>query len=84
MTIKSSANLNRRAVLIAAAGVAPALVFGQARAATLPPSAVGYQGAPKDGKQCDGCNLFIAPGSCKSVSGAISPKGWCKLWVKAG
>ena len=45
-------------------------------------TAVRYQESPKDGKQCDGCNLFVAPGSCKSVDGAISPTGWCALWVK--
>jgi hypothetical protein len=76
--------VNRRTVLLAAAGAAPLLALGAsgARAAGLPPTAVGYQDSPKDGRQCDGCNLFIAPNSCKSVSGKISPRGWCKLWVK--
>ena len=75
-------SVNRRTVLIAAAVAGPALVLGRAQAATLPQSAVAYQDSPKDGKQCDGCKLFVAPASCKSVSGSISPKGWCKLWVK--
>jgi len=43
---------------------------------------VRYQDSPKDGKQCDGCKLFIAPNACKTVDGAISPQGWCALWVK--
>jgi hypothetical protein len=76
--------LNRRALLLAAAGAAPLLAIGAsgARAAGLPQSAVGYQTSPKDGKQCDGCNFFVAPNSCKSVAGEITPTGWCKLWVK--
>ncbi len=84
MTNKMSSSVSRRTVLIAAASAAPMLVFGRAQAAGMPQSAVAYQASPKDGKQCDGCKLFIAPQSCKSVSGVISPKGWCKLWVKLG
>ena len=56
--------------------------LGSAQAGTLPQSAVAYQPTPKDGKQCDGCNLFIAPNACKSVSGEIKAEGYCKLWVK--
>jgi hypothetical protein len=78
------AAVNRRTVLRAAAGVAPLALLGagQAEAASMSPSAVGYQDSPKDGHQCDGCNLFIAPNACKTVKGEISPKGWCKIWVK--
>jgi len=76
--------LNRRALLLAAAGAAPLLAIGAngALAAGLPQSAVGYQASPKDGHQCDGCNFFVAPNACKQVSGDIAPAGWCKLWVK--
>ena len=45
-------------------------------------TAVRYQATPKDGKQCSGCNLFVAPNACKSVDGTIAPTGWCALWVK--
>jgi hypothetical protein len=82
MTSVSSKSVSRRTVLIAAAGVAPLFALGRAEAAQLPQAAVSYQASPKDGKQCDGCNLFVAPKSCKSVAGEISPTGWCKLWVK--
>ncbi|MGD0188937.1 MAG: high-potential iron-sulfur protein [Roseiarcus sp.] len=77
-------SINRRTVLLAAAGAAPLLAIGarSAMASGLPQAAVSYQASPKDGKQCDGCNLFVAPNSCKSVAGTISPNGWCKLWVK--
>jgi hypothetical protein len=73
---------DRRTILVAAAGAALAFGVTGARAAKMSQTAARYQPTPKDGKQCDGCSLFVAPGSCKSVDGAISPKGWCMLWVK--
>ena len=79
-----SARVSRRTILIAAAGAAPLLTLGAtgAKAAKLAQSAAKYQPTPKDGKQCDGCKLFVAPNACKSVAGEISPSGWCALWVK--
>jgi len=74
--------VNRRTILFAAVAAAPILAFGQAQAASLPQSAVGYRDSANNGKDCSGCNLFVAPSSCKTVSGTISPSGWCKLWVK--
>ncbi|MBV9289376.1 MAG: high-potential iron-sulfur protein [Hyphomicrobiales bacterium] len=81
---ENSANITRRTVLLAAAGAAPLLALGatSADAAKLAQKAVRYQDSPKDGKRCDGCNLFVAPNACKSVDGTISPSGWCALWVK--
>ena len=79
-----SVGVSRRTVLIAAAGAAPILAMSAtgAKAAKLSQTAAKYQDSPKDGKQCDGCKLFVAPSSCKSVDGTISPKGWCALWIK--
>ena len=79
-----SARVSRRTVLIAAAGAAPLLAVSAtgAKAAKLAQSAAKNQPTPKDGKQCDGCKLFVAPNACKSVAGEISPSGWCALWVK--
>jgi hypothetical protein len=78
-----SARQTRRTVLIAAVGAVPLLALGVTAAeAKLAQSAVKYQDSPKDGKQCDGCKLFVAPSSCKTVDGTISPSGWCALWVK--
>jgi hypothetical protein len=84
MTDLNGKGLNRRALLLGAAGAAPLLAIGAsgAKAAVLPQAAVAYQDSPKNGQQCDGCGLFIAPNSCKSVAGVISPTGWCKIWVK--
>jgi len=79
-----SKGVNRRALLLAAAGAAPLLAVGTngAKAAKLPQAAVAYQDSPKNGQQCDNCGVFIAPNSCKTVTGVVSPTGWCKIWVK--
>jgi hypothetical protein len=58
-----------------------ALTSGSAEAKTAQ-AAVKHQATPKDGKQCDACNFFIAPNSRKIVDGEIAPTGWCALWVK--
>jgi hypothetical protein len=70
-------NVRRGAMLLAAAGGAPLLALGAgaAKAAGLPQTAVAYQTTPKDGKQCDQCNFFVAPASCKLVAGDIAPSG---------
>ena len=75
--------VSRRTILIAAAGATAlmTLISGSAEA-KMAQSAVKYQPTPKDGKECSGCNLFIAPNSCKSVAGDIAPTGWCSIWVK--
>ena len=79
----NTSGISRRTVLLATAGAAPllALTGGQARA-KIAQTAVHYQATPKDGKQCDGCNFFMAPNGCKLVDGDIAPTGWCALWVK--
>jgi hypothetical protein len=75
--------VSRRTVLIAAAGAAPlvALMSSEAQA-KMAQAAVHYQPDPKEGKQCDGCNFFVAPNACKMVDGDIAATGWCALWVK--
>jgi hypothetical protein len=81
-TCKNS-GVNRRTVLIAAVGAAPLLALtGGPAQAKMAQTAVHYQPDPKDGKQCDACNFFVAPNSCKLVDGDIAATGWCALWVK--
>jgi hypothetical protein len=79
----NTSGVSRRTVLLAAAGAAPvlALTGGQAQA-KIAQTAVHYQASPKDDHQCDGCNFFMPPSSCKLVDGDIAPTGWCALWVK--
>lgn len=47
------------------------------------PGLVGYQPTPKGNQRCDNCKLWEPPASCQSVSGAISPQGWCNIYAKA-
>ena len=82
MSIGASKSITRRALLAAAAGAAPLLTLGSAESAQMSPSSVSYQASPKDGKKCSDCTLFVAPRACKTVSGDISPDGWCKLYIK--
>jgi hypothetical protein len=80
---RAKGGFNRRTVLIAVAAAAPALALSARPAqAKLAQTAVKYQTTPKDGKQCDGCNFFLAPNACKTVDGEISPTGYCLLWAK--
>ncbi len=75
--------VSRRTVLLGAAAAAPALMLTTGGAeAKLAQAAVKYQTDPKDGHQCDACNFWVPPNSCKTVDGDISPTGWCLLWVK--
>ncbi len=75
--------MSRRTVLIGVAGALPLIALGATGAqAKMAQNAVRYQDTPKDGKQCSGCNLFIAPNACKTVDGKIAPTGWCVIWVK--
>ena len=78
-------SLNRRAMLLAAAGAAPMWVLsssGSQAAASMSPTAVAYQDQPNGDKECDNCTFFVAPNACKTVDGEINPKGWCKIYSK--
>jgi hypothetical protein len=62
-----------------------------AAAANLSKAAVGYRDVPSaQGKVCAQCVYYIprtgnAPlGSCKLVTGAINPGGWCDVWAPLG
>ncbi len=75
--------LNRRNLLLAAAGSVPLLALGVAPAeAKIAQAAVAYQNTPNGDKECDNCNFFVAPNACKTVDGEINPKGWCKIYNK--
>jgi hypothetical protein len=79
---RNKSGVSRRTALIAA-GAAPLLaVMSREAQAKIAQKAAQYQTSPKDGHQCDGCSFFVAPNSCKTVDGEISPTGWCALWVK--
>ena len=77
---------SRRSLLkaaVGAVGVVSLFVAGvRDAAAKVSPAAVGYQGSPKGSQKCSNCRLFEPPAACKSVSGPISPEGWCRIWAK--
>ena len=79
------ASITRRTLLASAAvaGSVPILGLGVNPAmAKVSQAAVAYQDKPKGDQSCVNCSLFEAPSSCKTVDGAISPDGWCRIWAK--
>lgn len=78
-------NLSRRSVLRGGI-LATCAGFFVAAAAAAPPEAklaqeqVSYQPSPKGERKCSGCVNYEGNGSCRVVSGSISPDGWCRLW----
>jgi hypothetical protein len=75
--------ISRRSALIAGATSFVAMIPNRASAGVkVSQSAVQYQASPKDGRDCDDCSNFVSPSGCKLVDGDVSPKGWCRLWVK--
>jgi hypothetical protein len=72
--------------------VLPALAAAFATAATAIARAdnrtdLKYQSTPKGGQKCVGCTLFVpgesatANGTCKVITGPISPNGWCTAFA---
>ena len=80
----SRRNLLRGAGVLAGGAVlaASGLLVESAVAAPskMAQNAAGYQDKPMGKSQCDGCTLWQAPASCKTVEGPISPSGWCNLF----
>jgi hypothetical protein len=82
-----SALLSRRALLRCAAGAAgsAAILCGEPDRAgaviKISKAAVAYQDQPSGDKECRKCAQFQPPASCKLVDGAISPQGYCQLFV---
>ena len=78
--------VSRRIVLLrgagCAAGATALLLPVRQAAAKMNQKSVAYQDTPKDDQQCSNCSLFQEPNACTLVDGEISPKGWCKFWVK--
>jgi hypothetical protein len=81
-----SMSLSRRTIVTrsvaGAAGAAVLLGLVTEASAKMAQKAVEYQDTPKGDQDCSNCSLFQEPNSCTLVDGEISPKGWCKFWVK--
>ena len=79
----SCAGVDRRTVLTAVVAAAPLLGVRAAYGGVkVSQAAVHYEAMPRDGQECDACAHFAPPHGCRLVVGAISPKGWCRLWVQ--
>jgi hypothetical protein len=72
--------------------VLPALAGAMAAGATAIARAdsrvdLKYQSTPNGKQKCSGCTLFVPgkaatdDGTCKIITGAISPNGWCVAFV---
>ena len=79
--------ITRRCLLLAAvAPAAAALTLAESpeakAAASVPKALADYQNRPHDGRQCDGCCMFIpgTPDRCTMIEGPVSPEGWCKYY----
>jgi len=84
MTPISRRKLGRASMVAASSLLLQAELSRRAKADNLASqSSVSYQPTPNDGQQCSGCKNFIpgpdatANGSCKIVTGSISPTGYC-------
>jgi len=78
--------LSRRTIVTrsvaGAAGAAVLLGLVSEASAKMAQKAAEYQNAPKGDQECSNCSLFQEPNACTLIDGEISPKGWCKFWVK--
>jgi hypothetical protein len=85
-TPSASTDVSRRNVLrgatLAAGGILAAGVTVQPAEAKMTAAAAGYVAESKTADTCSNCTLFVAPASCKIVDGTISPKGYCRFFVK--
>jgi hypothetical protein len=83
-----SVRMSRRSLLegaVCAGGVATIFATAAiqpAQAGKISQKVVKYQETPKDSAMCSNCKLFVAPSSCQTVDGTISPNGWCSIYQK--
>jgi hypothetical protein len=82
-----SNEFSRRTLLrgaVRAAGAAAMLgAAANPALAKISQAAVAYQPQPNGDKSCDKCAQFLPPNACKIIDGAISPQGWCRVFVPA-
>ena len=83
---RQSMALSRRTIVTrsvaGATGAAVLLGLATEVSAKMAQKAVEYQDTPKGDQECSNSSLFQEPNACTLVDGEISPKGWCKFWVK--
>ena len=82
-------DLSRRAMLrgavltLGSGAVLSALGAAGATAAVVKQSqkVASYQPTPHGNARCNTCTQWLAPDSCKTVLGTVSPTGWCSLYI---
>ena len=84
--MKERSRLARRRLLygalwVAALGLAPRVPRRAAAEEKLKKNDAKYQPSPKGQQRCEICLQFQPPASCKLVTGAVSPKGWCQYFA---
>lgn len=85
-------DLTRKAALmrlVVLPGLAVALAAGTGSIARADSRVdLKYQSKPNNGQKCSDCVLFVPgtsatdDGTCKVITGAISPNGWCTAYAK--
>ena len=76
--------ISRRTILIGGlvTGAASLLATTFANAtARVSQSAVHFQTASNDGKNCGTCKHFIGPSACRFVEGQVSSNDSCWIWL---
>ncbi len=74
----------RGATLAGGAAILATAMTTQQAEAKMTQQAAGYVPVSKTSKHCADCQLFEAPSSCRLIGGVISPKGYCRFYVKKG
>jgi hypothetical protein len=80
--------VDRRAVvrggLAATAAAAFAIAAGgpaEAQTAKITKAAAQYQTSPNGEQRCGTCTHYRFPFACERVEGAVSLRGWCRLYA---
>jgi hypothetical protein len=74
-------------VLAAVGAVAAATILTAPAEAKMAQKAAMYQPKPHGNQSCKNCGRFVAgktataDGTCTIVDGAVSPQGWCAMYV---
>ena len=78
----SRRNLLKFAAVGTGVALAGALASPGVAASQISKKVVSYQDTPKGAAKCAICASFQPPAACKVVDGAVSPNGWCSIYVK--
>lgn len=84
---KTRRDIFKTGALVAVGAIAATTLFTTAAQAKMNQKAAMYQPKPHGNQSCDNCGRFVAgkpataDGTCTIVDGAVSPQGWCAMYV---